>query len=308
MSDQWDDRLDTRRVRYFIQVLDSGSVRGAADALGMDPSVISRAIGVLERDCGTQLLERRGRGVVPTDAGELLAGYLREQAARKQRLLAQLESIQAVESGHVDLIAGEGFVDWLMRSSLKSFLKAHPAVTVDLTVAGTDRIVQSIVQEQAHIGLVFQPPRDERLLSHHSHSHPIVTHVLRDHPLAAVGRPLRLADLQPYAGAVLHRSYGVRQHIEAAEISEGVRLNGTLTTSSFSAIGHFVAAGLGYALSTRLQLPQGFDGARIASLPMHNRLLSQGRVQVVTRAGRNLNPAADRLLRRIVDDIARLSG
>jgi len=146
-------RLDARRVRHFMQVVESGSVRGAAEVLGMNPSAVSRAIGVLEQDCGTRLLKRRGRGVVPTDAGGLLAGCPRRQRSQKQQVLAQLDSIQEIERGHIDIVAGQGFVD--------------------------------------------------RLRSHHSHSQPIQMLVLDAHPLARLGRSLKLADLQPYAGVAL---------------------------------------------------------------------------------------------------------
>ena len=307
MASGMDDRLDARRVRYFMQVVDSGSVRGAAELLGMDASAVSRAIGVLERDCGTRLLERHGRGVVPTDAGQLLASYLRRQHSQKQQLLAEFESIQKVERGHIDIVAGEGFVDWLMRHSLREFMAQHPGITVDLSVGSTDDIVRGIVDERAHIGMLFQPPRDERLRSHHSHTQPIQTLVLDNHPLARLDRPLKLDDLLPYSGATLHRSFGVRQHIEAAEISEGVRLNTLLTTSSFNAVGRFVVAGLGYALGTPLSLPGQLDTSRVVALPMKNPLLSQGRVHVVSRHGRVLPPAAARLLRQIVADVGALA-
>ncbi|MFT3805040.1 MAG: LysR family transcriptional regulator [Burkholderiaceae bacterium] len=302
-----DDRLDARRARYFMQVLESGSVRGAAEILGMDPSAVSRAIGVLERECGSRLLERRGRGIRPTDAGELLATFLRRQHTQKQQLFSQLDRIQKVETGHVDLAAGEGFIDWLMGNSLREFMVAHPSITIDLSVGGTDEIVRRVIEERAHIGVLFQPPRDDRLRSHHSHPQPIVTYVLETHPLARHRPPLQLSDLQPYPGATLHRAFGVRQHIEAAEISEGVRLNPLLTTTSFHAVEEFVLAGLGYALSARLGLPESRGGVRVIELPMSNPLLSQGRVHVVSRHGRVLSAAAAALLRRVVDDIARLA-
>ncbi len=298
-----DDKLETRRLRYFMQVLESGSVRAAAEVLGMDPSAVSRAVGIVETECGTRLLERRGRGVVPTDAGMLLASYLRRQHSQKQELLAQLEGIQKVERGHVDIMVGEGFVDWLMRRSLRSFMASHPNITVDLGVAGSDEIVQSVVEAHAHIGMLFQPPRDERLRSHHSHPQPIETIVLATHPLVQLGRPLELADLLPYPGATLHRSFGVRQHIEAAEVSEGVRLRLLLTTSSFNAIGQFAAAGLGYALTPGSSLPPQLKTTMLAALPMKNPLLHLGRVHVVSRQGRMLPPAAAELLRRIISDI-----
>jgi DNA-binding transcriptional LysR family regulator len=283
-------------------VIESGSVRGAAEVLDMDPSALSRAVGILEKECGTQLLERRGRGVVPTDAGELLAAYMRRQHSQKRYLLAQMASIEKVERGHIDIATGEGYVDWLMRHSLRDFMRAHPAITVDLAVASSDDIVCSVVEERAHIGLVFQPHKDDRLRSHHSHPHPIQTIVPATHPLAQLPGPLKLADLQPYPGAMLHRSFGVRQHIEAAEISEGVRLSAVLTTSSFNAIGQFVVAGLGYALNTRVAFPSRLDTRSLVSLPMKNPLLHQGRTHVVSRHGRMLSPAASELLRMIVSD------
>jgi DNA-binding transcriptional LysR family regulator len=291
-----------------MQVLESGSVRGAAEALDMDPSAVSRAIGVLEKDCGAQLFERRGRGVSPTDAGHLLALFLRRQESQKQQLLSQLDSIRKVESGHIDLVAGEGFVDWLMRHSLQDFMRAHPQITIALEVGSSDEIVRRVVDERAHIGMLFQPPKDERLRSHLSLPQPIQALVPASHPLAAIGRPLRLADLLPHAGATLKSSFGVRQHIEAAEIGEGVRLRNLLTTSSFSALGYFVNAGLGYALSTRMSLPPHLESSAVVALPMRNPLLHQGRTHVVSRHGRMLTPAATQLLRRIVTDMGATLG
>ena len=249
------------------------------------------------------LLERRGRGVVPTDAGELLAAYVRRQHSQKQHLLAQMDSIRKLERGHIDIVAGEGFVDWLMRNSLQTFMRSHPQITIALEVGSSDEIVRRVVDERAHIGVLFQPPKDERLRSHHSHPQPIQALVPVGHPLTEIGRPLRLADLQPYPGATLPRSFGVRQHIEAAEIGEGVRLGTLLTTSSFSALGYFVAAGLGYALSTRLSLPSHLDTEAIAALPMKNPLLHQGRTHVISRHGRMLTPAVAELLRQLVQDM-----
>lgn len=297
-----DDKLDSRRVRYFMQVIESGSVRGAAEALDMDPSAVSRALSLLESECGARLFERRGRGIEPTDAGQLLAGYLRREWRQKQQLLAQLDSLQKAERGHVDLVAGEGFIDWLMRGSLRDFMGAHPGVTVDLDVASTDEIVRRIIEERAHIGMVFQPPKDERLRSHHAAQTPIVALMHDSHPLARMDRPLTLDDLAPYPGAALHRSFGVRQHIEAAEVSESVRLRTTLTTSSFDAIGRFVMAGLGYALTTWTSLPSRIDRTHLLALPMANPLLSEGKVHVVSRHGRVLPPAAARMLEQIVAD------
>src|SRR6516225_7847679 len=153
------DRLDVRRLRYFLAVVENGSVRGAANVLGMDASAVSRAIALLEKDCGVPLLERHGRGIAPTDAGILMTGHLRREHTEKQNLLAQLDSIRKIESGHVGIAVGEGFVDFLMRGSLTRFMRAHPNITVDLDIGSTDEIVARVVEGHSHIGVMFRPPK-----------------------------------------------------------------------------------------------------------------------------------------------------
>lgn len=298
-----DGRLDARLAHYFMQVLGSGSVRGAADVLGVDPSVVSRAIGALEQECGARLLERRGRGVQPTDAGTLVADYLRRQQSQKQQLLEQLESIQKVQRGHVDLMAGEGFVDWLMQHVLRDFMTRYPAITVDLSIGRTDEIARQVVEDRAHVGIAFQPPKDGRIRSHYAHPYPIHVIVLATHPLARLATPLALADLLPYRGVAMHHGFGLQQHIEAAQTVEGVRLNTVFTTSSFNAMSHFVLSGLGYALSSRLLVTPQAPRVPVVMLPMQNSILSQGQVHVISRHGRMLPPAASILLDAIVRGI-----
>ncbi|MCC8961396.1 LysR family transcriptional regulator [Bradyrhizobium sp. Pear76] len=295
-------KLEPRRLRYFMEVLNSGSVRGAAGALGMDASAVSRALGLLEQEYGAPLLERRGRGVSPTDAGQLLAAYVHRQQSERQVLLAQMDSIRKVETGHIDLVTGEGYVDWLAKTSLCRFMKARPKITISLDIGSTDEIVQQVVGERAHIGVLFNPPRDDRLRSHHSQPHPIKAMVPRGHPLIQLGRPLKLADLAPYPGAAMHPNYGLRQHVQAAEISEGVRLDFAFTTASFDALAHYVTAGLGYALVSRLAMTEA-DAGKVVALPMRNALLHRGRTHVVSRQGRTLPPAAMELLRMMVGEM-----
>ena len=96
---------------------------------------------------------------------------------------------------------------------------------------------------------MFQPLNDARLRTHYSRPEPIRAIVRDDHPLTRLRRPLLLTDLADYPGAAMQEGFGVRQHIQAAEISEQVRLRNVLTTSSFKALWQFAATGIGYALT-----------------------------------------------------------
>lgn len=64
--------LSERRLHYLHAALMAGSMRAAAERLGVEASVISRQIQLLEKELNVTLIERRGRGVAPTDAGRLV--------------------------------------------------------------------------------------------------------------------------------------------------------------------------------------------------------------------------------------------
>ncbi len=172
---------------------------------------------------------------------------------------------------------------------LPGYWRSHPEVTLDIDVARTSEIVQRIVDDRAYIGLVFQPPNDARLRAHYARPEPIRAIVRQDHPLARLRRPLLLTDLAEYPGAAMQEGFGVRQHIQAAEISEQVRLRNVLTTSSFKALWQFAAAGIGYALTPPIAVTADMRARRLASLPLANPILNQGSLQVLSRAGRHIS-------------------
>ncbi|MGO4329218.1 LysR family transcriptional regulator [Cupriavidus sp. 2TAF22] len=295
-----EDVLDRRRALCLLQIIETGSVRGAAEVLGLDPSVVSRAVARLEQDTGLALLERRGRGVAATDAGRMLALFARRQQDLQDTFLAEVNNLKNARGGHVDLVFGEGFVDLLLEPVLQGFMRKHPQVTYGIQVAGTDETIRHIVEDLAHIGLAFEPPTDVRLRSHCSRLAPIRVHVRRDHPLARMRRALKLADLAPHAGATLVESFGVRKHIQAAELDEHVSLKPMLVTNSFKVLWEFAALGLGFVMVPRSVPHKGAQLKQLVSLPLANPILNNSRNHIITRAGRHLSPAASNMLRHMV--------
>jgi DNA-binding transcriptional LysR family regulator len=85
--------LDVRRMQMLAAVVSNGSVTAAAARLGYTPSAISQQVAALEKEAGTALLERVGRGVRPTAAGLLLTEYadaIGRQVAEAETALGDL--------------------------------------------------------------------------------------------------------------------------------------------------------------------------------------------------------------------------
>lgn len=300
--------FNPQRLQYFHQVVLSGSVRAAADILQVDPSSISRSVALLEKETGFRLLERRGRGVVPTEVGKLLASYAKRQMVLLDTFLDEVQQTKDAERGHVDLCLGEGMLDMFFYPLITDYMRAHPDITLSLTVASAEQNVCDLVEDKADIGLLYSSFSDVRLRQHGARpSTPIQTIVHKNHPLAAIDRPLMLADLAQYAGATLHEHFGLRQYIRAAEISEQVQLRNVLTTSSYRALWQFANAGLGYTVCGT-SFATWFNMPELLALPMANPIFNQSTIAIVTRVGRHLPAASSSLLRHLITHIPKFSG
>src|SRR3984893_19407333 len=89
--------LDVRRLKVLKEVADQGSFSAAADALSYTQSAVSQQIAALEREAGTQLVQRGARGVRLTEAGESLV-------AHSEAIICRLAAAEAALAA----IAGRG--------------------------------------------------------------------------------------------------------------------------------------------------------------------------------------------------------
>src|SRR5690625_3316796 len=290
---------DTKRLFYFQQVVLSGSLRAAAEVLDVDASSISRAIAQLETEVGMTLLARKGRGVVPTEEGLILANYAQQQAKLTRELYQCINEHRQAQRGQIALGLGEGMLDLFFYPLITPFMAQIPSIKMQLVVAGSQSLIEGLLEVRLDMALLYQATQDVRLRRHHLWtSSPIQTVVHKDHPLTAIHRPLTLADLLPHKGASLQEHFGLREFISQAEQDERVQLNFDFVTSSYRALWQYAYAGLGYILSGTsfvhtYQLPD------LVLLPMANQIFNSCGIGTVTRQGKYLSPAAVALLEHL---------
>ena len=157
--------MNDRALRYFLAVARAGSIRGAAGALNVAASAVSRQVAELEAGCGAVLLERLPRGVALTEAGRIVAEHAQRQADDGALLADRLGRLRGVQAGEVRLCCGGGFLTDLVDNALAGFARAHPGVTYRVTLGGTDRILVAVAEGEADIGLAYNPPAHPDLRS-----------------------------------------------------------------------------------------------------------------------------------------------
>src|SRR3954470_17741417 len=148
--------LDVRRLRVLREVATRGSFSAAADALHFTQSAVSQQIAALEREAGTQLVDRTARGVHLTDAGRMLVGHADVILARLADAEAELEAMAGLRGGRLRLVAFPSAGASIMPAAISCFRERHPAVEVTLAPAEPDPAIEMLRAGEADIGLTIE--------------------------------------------------------------------------------------------------------------------------------------------------------
>src|SRR5690349_1935689 len=137
--------LDLRRLRLLRELHARGTMHGAAKALGYTPSAISQQLAVLEREAGAQLLERTGRNVRLTDAGQAL---VRHAAVLLDGLEAAEAEVAAIAAGHpAGVVRVSAFQSAFLRivaPAVAALAESHPGVRVEVTEAEIEESIPAL--------------------------------------------------------------------------------------------------------------------------------------------------------------------
>jgi DNA-binding transcriptional LysR family regulator len=146
--------LDIHRLRIFRSVVASGSIQAAASHLGYSPSAISQHIATLQRELGVTLIEKSGRGIVPTSAGRVLASESDEVIENLARLSSVISDLREGRTGRLTIgyFASAG-ATW-MPAIARTLTDEFPQIVVELTL---NELQDSAAPTQVDIDLVAEP-------------------------------------------------------------------------------------------------------------------------------------------------------
>lgn len=237
------------QLRAFLAVERAGSVKGAAAELVVTQPSVSGAISALEREIGTRLVERRGRGVALTAAGRAFAphasrslGILEE--GREAALGAADPELQELRIAAVNT-AGE----YLVPPILKAFKAAHPDAELSLEVSNRAGVFRLLESREADVGIGGSPPESGEFEGGPFLENEYLVIAAPDHGLAD-RRGLSFEDLADATWLMREPGSGTRLYVEGLLSERGLRPP-TMTIGSNGAIKESVRAGLGISLQSR---------------------------------------------------------
>ena len=215
--------MDTRQLAAFCTVVELKSFSQAAERLGVTQPAVSLQIRSLEERLGQQLLDRSGRRVEPTEAGQRLYRGAQRLLALEQQIVEDVAGDQEGElRGELAIGAATGPGATVVPLLLSEFQQQNPAVRVELTISDTQTVIESVARRELEVGVVGATPRHRSVAYEPFFRDEVVLVCPPDHPFA--GKSIELDDLRNGSLIVMQEGAGVRQVIEDELRKRGTRL------------------------------------------------------------------------------------
>ena len=253
--------LNVQRLRVLCAVARLRSFSAAAEELNYTQSAISQQVATLESEVGVALLERRGRSVRPTAAGEALIAHAESILARIAAAEEELQAIAGLRGGSLRLASFASAGGTLLPEAIARFRARYPAVELTLAEGEPEEIAPRLAAGELDLALLFafaegraaRGSQRPRLVRTHLLNDPMYLALPAEHPLAA--RPaLRLADLSEQAWIQTSRNSACARYVVRACHRAGFEPRVSFESDDYLTVQGLVAAGVGVALIPHLAL------------------------------------------------------
>jgi DNA-binding transcriptional LysR family regulator len=215
--------MDTKQLAAFCAVVERKSFSEAAERLGVTQPAVSQQIRSLEERVGQQLLDRSGRRVEPTEAGNRLYRSAQRLLALERQLLEEVAGEpEGPLRGQLAIGASTGPGGTVVPVLLCEFAEANPEVTIDLAISDTQTIVDRVARRELELGIVGATPRNRSVAYEPFFRDEVVLVCPPGHRFA--GKTVSLDDLRGERLIVMQEGAGVRQVIEDELREAGTRL------------------------------------------------------------------------------------
>ncbi|EBV2518927.1 tricarballylate utilization LysR family transcriptional regulator TcuR [Salmonella enterica subsp. enterica serovar Typhimurium] len=296
--------MELRQLRYFVRIIETGSMGSAAQDLDIGVSALSQQMSRLENELAIRLLQRTSRGVTPTNAG--LAFYSQAQLALRHADDAILAAREARLSGHVSVGMAPSTASILGIPFIHAMQENYADVRLHVVESLSGNLERMINTRQIDLAVVFQkdkilrwsarPILEEQLFLIGSHA--LLT-ALPDNPIT----PEQLASIPLIMPS---QGHGLRGRLDAVCQEHALNVEIVAEIDGLALLMRAVRDGLGATLQPGAAISH-LDNDALRVIGVHNPVLSRPNFLVslsddeLTPAGLAARVVLTKVMRQLVD-------
>ncbi len=282
-----------KQLRAFCHAARTGSISEAADKVFLSQPTVSLQIQALERELETVLFERRGPKIRLTPEGKILFKLAQPLVEGMDKLQETFIAQQGLlESGDLNIAAGESTILYVLPEPLKQFMEQHPKIRVKLhnVTGGRDGLSRLRADEADFaVGSMLEVPDDIIYKPLVTYSPELIVPI--GHPLAEI-ETITLKDIAPYGLILPPPSLTTWRMVDLVFRQHELKFKTGLEAGGWEVIKKYVELGMGISIVTDVCLT---GEERLIKIPL-NEYFPKRTYGIVLRRGKYLSPQAKRFI------------
>ena len=288
--------MDIHRLEVFCKVVELKSFTKAGEAIFLSQPTVSDHIRSLEEMVGERLVDRLGREVLPTQAGELLYKYARKIIRLRQEAMQAMAGYRGALTGPLCLGASTIPGAYILPQRIGGFKRLHPAIQITLSIGNSRTVADGVLAGDTEFGVVGARWSDPALNWLEILDDELVLAVYPAHPFAGK-KEVVPAQLLNEPMIIRERDSGTRRvvtqllerHLDLS------RLQIVAEMGSTEAVRQSIKAEVGIAILSRRAVAEDIERGSLVAVPLSNIHLSRP-FYLITRKNRHPSPICSTFL------------
>jgi DNA-binding transcriptional LysR family regulator len=282
--------MDFDQLRTFLEVAKQGSFSRAGQKVFRSQSAVSAQIRQIESEYGERLLDRSGKTVRITPAGEVFREYAQRMLSLRDESLRAVADHGNDPRGVLALGANEATCLYVLPNVFAEYLRLYPSVQVSIYRNFSHKILERLDSGAIDVGIVTLPVKMPMLKLRTIFRDRLVLMVSADNPLAQHDKvPISMVVEQPL---ILPRTGFTRRIMDKLFRPYRDKLHVRMELPSIGMIKSFVAAGLGVSLISESFARDEVQSGKVKLIALKDNELSR-ELGLAYRRNRSLPRAAE---------------
>jgi len=297
--------LDSRQLRAFATLARTGSFTLAAKELYLSQSAVSHSMKALEQDVGCRLLDRLGKKVLLTQAGEQLLHHAQKILSEMSQARESLRQLGKWGRARLRVGASTTACQYILPAVLREFKESFPQCLINVEPGDTPEAIALLRENRIDLALALQPKNEEKMEFVPLFTDELVFLMSPVHPWAAAGRVTREEIPRQYYVLYNKNSYTFRM-VEEYFHADDMVLNTVMEFGSMEAIKELVKLSVGVSILAPWIAQKELRDKSLVSLPLGRRKLRRA-WGILHWRGRRLSLAEEtfvNLCRTVTADLA----
>jgi DNA-binding transcriptional LysR family regulator len=259
--------MNLNQLRTFSFAVKYGSFSAAAEALFVTQPAVTKQIQQLQAALGVKLLNRFGKKMVLTDAGEALYDFADKIFQIENQAEESLRDFQQRKSGRLRVHASESFGAYYLPFAIHLFRRRYPRIHIAVTIFTHEQIVENTIRLENDLGFISSPVEHKKLVMEEILEDRLILIVPPSHPFA------RKKVLDPWElegqSIIMHEKGSASRNIVDEFISRNnLYVSVTLELSNNEAIKRAVEQGLGLSLISENVVREEIERKKLKPVPI----------------------------------------